>query len=167
MAFQNSKNVWGNLDRSSKTNQLNASFNIDSHKGFEKTFQGANNLAFGPFGSKTNSGPTSLPSNGFNSGNSKIFSFELGNCSSDSSCTSSAPTSGPNSIIGFGMEPKKFSWAGKYDQSSDWGSGEASRPSSGFGSRNHMNLGNMVDNVFMEEIGKMADTLQKESCFWK
>ena len=161
MDFKNSKNVWGHPNKSSKANHLNAAFNLDNQKGFEKAFQGPNNLAFGAFGSKANSGPTSLPSNGFNSSNSKMFSFELGNCSSDSSCGSSAPTSGPNSIIGFGMEPKKFSWVGKYDQS------RSSRPSSGFGSRNNINLGHMVDNVFMEEIGKMADTLTKDSCLWK
>ena len=164
MSLQADKNVWGKLNRKTENNYIQSSFNKESQNSI-----GHSNLAVGPFGSKTifasNAGPTSLPNDAFQRKNSRIFRFELGNYSSDSSCSSTAPTSGPNSIIGFGMEPKKYNW--KNDQSLEWGSGHSSEKSSGFGSRANINLGSMVDKVFMDEIGKMADTFQRGSCLWK
>ena len=160
MSFQTGKNLWGKTNRNNEKNNWQTNSELDRQNGFEhrQVGQGGNNLTFGPFGSKNNLiQPTSLPSEGSQRKNSKIFCFELGNHSSDSSSSSSTPASGPNSLIGFGMEPKKYNWMGKGDQSMDWASGGSSRTSSGFGSRTQINLGNMVDNVFMEEIGKMAE----------
>ena len=98
----------------------------------------------GLFGSTTtlgsNSGATSLPSNRSNS------SYELGKCSTDSCYSAGAPGSGPNSIIGSGsMESKKYNGT------------------SGESSRTHINVGNMVEKVFMEEIGKMSNTMQNQN----
>ena len=173
MSFQTGKNVWGKTNKNDKEkNHFQTNSKMELQKGFgrSKLGQAGNNLTFGPFGSKnvfeSNSGSTSLPSEGSQRKNSRLFRFELGNCSSDSSCSSSNPASGPNSIIGFGMEPKKYNWLSKVDQSMDWASGGSSRTSSGFGSRTGINLGNMVENVFMEEIGKMADNLQNRSFLW-
>ena len=168
MSFQASKNVWGKLNKSSERHSLQANFKVEGQKG---AGHGYSQLGQGPFGSKNMfgscSGPKSLPEESFQRKNSRLFRFELGNCSSDSSCSSTAPSSGPNSIIGFGMEPKKYNWGVKTDQAMDWASGGSSKASSGFGSRTNINLGKMVDKVFCDEIGKMAENLQRGSCLWK
>ena len=67
-------------------------------------------LAAGPFGSaiRTSSGPTSLPIDGLQKRNSKIFKFELESSSSGSSCFSGYKGSEPNLILAFGMEPRRY-----------------------------------------------------------
>ena len=105
-------------------------------------------------------GPKSLPTDGSKKINSSIYHFELGNCSSGSSCSSSASASGPSSGIGFGMEPKRYNWGlnciSKTESSMMVASGGSSRSSSYYGSTTSINLGEMVENVFKEEIGKMS-----------
>ena len=133
MSFQNGKNLWGNLDKNSGKNNKVCQGNV------------------GLFGSTTtlgsNSGATSLPSNRSNS------SYELGKCSTDSCYSAGAPGRGPNSIIGLGMESKKYNGT----------SGESSGPLGQCGSGTHINVGNMVEKVFMEEIGKMSNTMQNQN----
>ena len=170
--------MWGKVNRSSENSRLCANFKKEEkndlrhgHRKSELDTKKVANFALGPFGSRSmfgqNSGPSSLPNETSNKRNSRMSNFELGNYSSDSSCSLSPLGSGPSSLIGFSMEPKKYNWAWKGDQRMDVASGGSSRSSSGFGSRSHINLGNMVENVFMEEIGKMSETLQRGSCLWK
>ena len=178
MSYQRSKNVWGKVNRNSENSRLRGSFKKEEktdlghgHNKSERENKKVANFTLGSFGSRSmfgqHSGPSSLPNETSNKRNSRMYNFELGNYSSDSSSSASPLGSGPNSLIGFGMEPKKFNRAWKGDQRMDVASGGSSRSSSGFGSRSHINLGNMVENVFMEEIGKMSETLQRGSCLWK
>ena len=66
----------------------------------------------------------------------------------------------PNSFLVFGMEPKKYNWSsmgfGKTDQLRENTSGGSSRSSSNCGSKTKLDWGTMVDNIFKEEICKMA-----------
>ena len=180
MSFQNCKNVWGKCNRYTGNDGLQTTSEIKDQREFgnPKKEEGPNfnwgNLALGPFGSKslfgTSSGPASLPTVGSKRRNSRIYHFELGTCSSGSSCSSSAPASGPSSVIGFGMEPKRYNWGlnslSKTEQAMEVTSGGSSRSSGCYGSRTSINLGEMVENIFKEEIGKMAENLQRRSCFW-
>jgi hypothetical protein len=187
MAFQGSKNVWGKCNRNFGNignEGRRASLKLENNRGFgnSQVEQGTNNkgLLFGPFGSKSesgtnngpfgkSSGPTSLPNEGVQGRSSKIFKFELGSCSSGSSCSSSAGGSGPNSMLAFGMEPIRYNWSSiglpKTDQLPVGRSGGSSRTSSCSGSQSRLNLGSMVENIFKEEIGKMAESFHRETCF--
>ena len=161
-----------------------ASLKIESNRGFGhsqvKTGTTSSGLALGPFGSKsafgtntgpfgTTSGPTSLPNDAVQRRNSKIFKFELGSCSSGSSCSSSAGGSGPNSLLAFGMEPRRYNLGTtgfpETDQLLDGRSGGSSRTSSCSGSQTRLNWGSMVENIFKEEIGKMAESFHRGTCF--
>ena len=125
-------------------------------------------LGFGPFGSRTfhgsNSGATSLPTFGLKKANSNIYNFELGSTSPTAGYSWSTKESGPSSMLTFGMEPKQFSchsnpFCTEYlmDTSQSSHSGGSSRTSSGNGSTCSLfDWGGVVENVFKEEIGKMA-----------
>ena len=93
MSFQTGKNVWGKTNRNTEKNYLQTNSKVEFQKGFgnNQVGQGGNTLNFGPFGSRnmfgSNSGSTSLQSEG----SQRKSSRTLGNCSSDSSCSSSTP----------------------------------------------------------------------------
>ena len=154
-----------------------ASLKIENNRGFgnSQVEPGTNisGLAFGPFGSKSafgkSTGPTSLPNDAAQGRGSKIFKFELGSCSSGSSCSSSAGGSGPNSMLAFGMEPRRYNWGSigfpNPDQLLEGRSGGSSRTSSCRGSQSRLNLGSMVENIFKEEIGKMAESFHRGTYF--
>ena len=158
MAFTNCKNVWGKCNRN-----IGSGGRQEDQRNSQKE-QTSGSLTFGPFGSKSvfgqSFGPKSLPTVGSKNINSRIYHFELGNCSSGSSCSSSASSSGPSSAIGFGMEPKRYNWGlnciSKTESSMQVASGGSSRSSGYYGSKTSINLGEMVENVFKEEIGKMS-----------
>ena len=183
MAFQSSKNVWGKSNRNFGNignEGRRASLKLENNRGFgnSQVEQGTNNkgLLFGPFGSKSesgtnngpfgkSSGPTSLPNEGVQGRGSKIFKFELGSCSSGSSCSSSAGGSGPNSMLTFGMEPRRYNLGTiglpNPDQLLEGRSGGSSRASSNSGSQSPLNWSHMVENILREEIGKMTECLSK------
>ena len=65
------------------------------------------------------------------------------------------------------MEPKKYNWGSNpfanTDQSlMEVSSGGSSRNSSSHGSNSRLDWGGMVESVFKEEIGKMAEGLQMQ-----
>ena len=179
MAAYSTKNVWGNCTRSVGGSIRNSFKPDDGRVAFgnfkaDKKMDGSSKgecLAFGPFGSKisfgSSSGPTSLPAFGLKKMNSKIYQFELGSASSGSSASSSTKGSGSNSLLTFGMEPKKYNWGSNpfanTDQSlMEVSSGGSSRNSSSHGSNSRLDWGGMVETVFKEEIGKMAEGLQMQ-----
>ena len=97
-------------------------------------------MRIGPFGSQcNNSGPRSLNSLEYQK-DDRMYKFEIGSSSSGSSTSSSQPGSRRGSMIGFGMESKKFEWTVGSERKSkvDWD--------------------RAVDSVFKEEIGKMIKT---------
>ena len=117
MAFPNCKNVWGKCNRNSVNHGQQGTFKVEDQRNSQEGQQRNLNdgsLTDGPFGSTFVSGQSfgarTLPTVGSNKKHSQIYNFELESCSSGSSCSSSAPSSGPSSIIGFGMEPKRYNW---------------------------------------------------------
>ena len=172
MAFQSFKNVWGKGNRNN-SNRFGpegprSSFKMDGRQEFVNKQMEQNDasqcrqLTFGAFGSKfgTTSGPVSLPTDGWNNINSKFYTFEIGSSSSGSSSLSSTPGSGPNSFLSFGMEPKNYDWAIKSFAEFDSASRGSSQSSKNNGTKRHFDWGGMVENVFKEEIGKMAESFQ-------
>eukprot|EP00092_Neocalanus_flemingeri_P069184 GFUD01084722.1.p1 GENE.GFUD01084722.1~~GFUD01084722.1.p1 ORF type:complete len:192 (+),score=45.10 GFUD01084722.1:23-598(+) len=136
----------------------------------------------GPFGSRPywsdSDGPTSLPSFGQNS---NIYSFEVGSSSSSYGNSVSSLTRS-NSVLSFASKSKNF-YCGKYSSSSssDCWSRKTSSQNTGSGSRTHspsclntprggsssslgsscqekriLDWSRLVENVFKEEIGKLA-----------
>ena len=115
-------------------------------------------LAFEPFGSKPSDG-SGTGAFGWQENNSNIYNFELGSTSSSSSLSCSAKGSEPNSMLTFGTVPKKFNcklnpFSNEYKMGA---SGGSSRNSSGNGSTSRLDWSEMVESVFKEEIGKMAE----------
>ena len=162
--FQHCKNVWGKGNR--------ASWGSFKHKrgdqGKSEKTQEKNNslLSLGPFGSTSkfgiNSGSVSLPINGRNKGDGSLFRFEL-EFSSSRSSNSSNQSSGPNSPIGFVIEPKRFKLT---VDDMDTPGQLMEKTLNNFGSKSQMNIQEMVENVFRDEIGKMTESYQNGSFVW-
>eukprot|EP00092_Neocalanus_flemingeri_P076896 GFUD01095428.1.p1 GENE.GFUD01095428.1~~GFUD01095428.1.p1 ORF type:complete len:203 (-),score=49.49 GFUD01095428.1:114-701(-) len=186
MAFKGYKNVWGNCSRNIGGNLGKEGGNEGRRGSFKADgcWMGGNRqedqktsgsstaecLASGPFGSKTDFGSSSqtssLPAFGLQNKNSKMYCFELGSASSGSSISSSTRGSGPNSLLTFGMEPKKYSWDTTSSQTNGpsqikSSSGGSSRNSSCQGSNSRLDWSGMVESVYREEIGRMADSYQR------
>ena len=167
MSSKNFKNVWGKCNR-----HTGSSFGTYNQKSISEANdlqifgkkQGwlsspfdsfdCRYLAFGAFGSRIDlgkgSGATSLPTFGSTEKCSSFFSFELGNSSSGSSAPFSRPSSGPNSLLSFYMEPKRYDLG-------PHGFARTDPPvvkNSSKEARNSIDWGLAVENVFKEEIGK-------------
>ena len=160
--------VWGNQAHhrmnSFTTDRRRTSLKTDSLGQFicYQAEQNRNNqkiegtLSFGSFGSKPvfGSGPSSLPAIGSRNENSNIYKFELG---------TNSPGSGHLSL---GMESKQF-WSinnpfcPDYNMDTSCSSGGSSRYSSNNGSTGRLDWGAVVEGVYREEIGKMAQEI-----FW-
>ena len=185
MAFKSYGNVWSNINRDIGSSFANdgrrASFSQNGFRDFgnflvdprKSRSPAGSGLSSGPFGSKmnygSNSGPTSMPEFGYHTKNPKIYQFELGSSSSGSSGTSSRPGSGPNSLLTFGMEPKKHDWFSKpvtnKHSKTEVPSGGSSRYSSNQGSNNRLDWGGVVEGVFKEEVRKMSELFQRRSYY--
>ena len=120
-----------------------------------------------PFGSKSKLSETSSePRHSLRRQTKKgAFNFEFPSTPSGSSSSSnSSPEREPNSSFVFGLTPKLDSWGSKEfsnrDQVQDTLSGESTKNVRIRRSREHINLGEMVESIFMDEIGKMAQTSQ-------
>ena len=129
-------------------------------------------MTVGAFGSKADFGSTSLPNFTLSRENSKLFRFEVGSTSSGSSCSSSTTGSGSSSLLTFGIEPKNYRWDSSpckknKETKMDISSGESSRNSNAKGSNSRLDWDGMVESVYREEIGKMADTFQRGGCFFR
>ena len=61
------------------------------------------------------------------------------------------------------MEPKKYDWGVNGVAKTGPAFGGYSRNSSQCGSKSHLDMGGMVENILKEEIGEMAKSLQKGS----
>ena len=153
--FQNCKNVWGKGNRAcwgsckQKNGEQRRSEKIQD-KNLNNSF-----LSLGPFGSKTtfcsNSGSVSLPIGG------------LSSLSSNSMTTSRKTSSGPNAMIHYGFEPKRFKWT---VDDTDTTTVLKQKTLSLHGSKKQINIGEMVENIFKEEIGKMAESYKNGSFVW-
>ena len=123
-------------------------------------------LSFGPFGSTSkfgnNSGSVSLPINGRNKGDGSLFRFEL-EFSSSRSSSSSNKSSVQNSPIGFGIELKIFKLT---VDDMDTSGQLMEKTLINYGSKSQMNIGEMVENVFKDEIDKMTESYQNLSFVW-
>ena len=160
MDVQSSKNLWGKKAPSNgqgggkwRTSETNTT---------------ASSLTAGPFGSSSGSAPFSGPSSmpAMQKEKSKMFSFELGSTSSDSSQSCSTGGSGSTSMLAFGMVANKYkhgSTFGSEEKKMEWASsGGSSRNSSNKGSWSQLEWGARVENVFKEEIGKMTESRQRQ-----
>ena len=183
MAFKSSKNVWGKTTDTNKgfsfgNDGTKPSLRLRPFGSSQVTTTQGNSaggcLALGPFGTSapfgSSSGTTSLPTFAFGKEKSKLYHFEIGSASSGSSCSSSTTGSGSNSLLTFGMEPKNYRWDSNTFLKSDEAkmevsSGGSSRNSSNHGSNNRLDWGGMVESVFKEEIGNMAEGLQRGTGF--
>eukprot|EP00092_Neocalanus_flemingeri_P102020 GFUD01130467.1.p1 GENE.GFUD01130467.1~~GFUD01130467.1.p1 ORF type:complete len:182 (-),score=41.10 GFUD01130467.1:126-644(-) len=164
MALKSSKNVWGNSNRDiggslvqkgRKEKIKTDSWGSFGHSGGDKKMSNLSSggcFSVGPFGSnfESDSGQKSLPAFGSNK-ISSIYRFEL------ESSSSGTLECGPNPVLTFGMEPTKFTWSSK---SLETTSGGSSRTSSSQGSNNQLDWTGTVENVFKEEIKKMAEGSQ-------
>ena len=154
--FKNSKNVWGKQNWGSFKEKSEVKNRNGSRQ--DKLF-GNSSLAKGPFGSTSNFGKNPGREEETKKHLNTFFSFELCDSSSSGSSSSSTPTSTPSTtrrtpsspIIGFGREPKRYKWTANGVLLS--------------ASSKHINLGEMVENVFREEIGKMAESLQERATY--
>ena len=162
--FQNSKNVWGKCNRASRGSFKHK--NGDQGRSEKMLEKNNSSLSLGPFGSRSqfgnNTGAVSLPINGPMKGDESLFSFEHGFSSSRSS-NSSNQSSGQDSPIGFGIEPKRFKWI---VDDRDTPGQLMEKTLNTNGSKNSINIGDMVENVFKDEIGKMTESYQKGSFVW-
>ena len=71
--------------------------------------------------------------------------------------------SGPNSVLSLGMEPRKYQWgfnAKNVPSLMNISSGSSGNSSSR-GSNESMEWTGLVERVFREEIGKMAEGMKK------
>ena len=79
---------------------------------------------------------------------------------------SNTTETGPSSMLTFGMEPKDYScqlnpFSNQYTMETSYRSRGSSRSSSGTGSTSQLDWGGAIESVFKEEIGKMAEAVQK------
>jgi hypothetical protein len=83
-----------------------------------------------------------------------------------------ANETGPSSMLTFGMEPKDYScqsnpFSNQYKMETSYHSSRgSSRSLGGTGSSSQLDWGGAIESVFKEEIGKMAEAVQKGTCLW-
>ena len=87
-----------------------------------------------------NAGSPSIPWGSSQVQNDKMYQFEIESNSSGSSVSGS----GHNSMLSFGIEPKKYNWDSKADESMANSGGR-------------IDWGGMVNSVFKEETGKKGN----------
>ena len=64
-------------------------------------------------------------------------------------------------MIHYGFEPKRFKWT-----VDDTDTTTKEKTLSIHGSKKQINIGEMVENIFKEEIGKMAESYKNGSFVW-